>query len=59
MDTVFSEDDDNSIAKGACKEGTPSAEEMNEEQHMDTANLSRRNIVFDVAFEMVKGGGGG
>lgn len=36
---VFFEVDDKSFAKGACKEGTPSAEERDEEQHNNRTNL--------------------
>ena len=36
---VFFEVDCKPFAKGACKEGTPSAEERNEEQHNNMMDL--------------------
>lgn len=35
-----------SSANGAWKEGTPSAEERDEEQHNNKTNVRKRNIMF-------------
>ena len=43
---VCSEIDGKSSANGACKEGTPSAEERDEEQHNNRTNLQKRDIMF-------------
>ena len=44
-DIVVSGVDGKSLAKGAWKEGTPSADETDEEQHMNRMSLEMRTIV--------------
>lgn len=45
---MFSKADGNSSIKGACDEGTPRAEERDEEQHNNTTNLRKRTIMLDL-----------
>lgn len=54
MDMVCFEVDGNSAANGACKEGIPSAEERDEEQHNSRKNLKKRDIMFDSRMRMVR-----
>lgn len=44
MDMIFSEVDGSLSVKGACKEGTPSVDDRDEEKHNNRTNFRKRDM---------------